>query len=166
MYIHLDVKPINMIIGKDGRVWLTGFDLLGIIEQEGMPVGTPGLMSPEQAQGDLKTVGPWTDVFGLGATLYYLVTGRPPFLAGTEADTIQQSLEKDPVTPEQLNSSVPRDLSTICLKCLEKDPERRYPTARELAEDLGRFLEKRSVMVRLLAFGNKIANWSNPTPRK
>lgn len=114
----------------------------------GMPLGSPQYMSPEQAQGDLSAMGPATDVYGLGAIFYTILTLRPPFRGETVADTIQRVIQDDPIPPRRICAAVPRDLETICLKCLQKKPPRRYESARALGEDLERFLAGEPIQAR------------------
>ena len=144
--VHRDLTPANILLATDGTPKVTDFGLARRLEGgsgltlSGVPMGTPSYMAPEQARGEKGAVGPATDVYALGAILYEMLTGRPPFRAETSTGTLQQVLHDDPVPPSRLNPGVPRDLATICLKCLSKEPHRRYASAAALAEDLRRFL--------------------------
>jgi WD40 repeat protein/serine/threonine protein kinase/ribosomal protein S27E len=149
---------------------ITDFGLAKQVQQDssltasGQILGTPSYMPPEQAGGHTEQVGPAADIYALGAILYCLVTGRPPFQAATVMDTLIQVLEQEPVSPRQLNAAVDRDLETICLKCLQKEPARRYDSAEALAADLGRFLEGRPILARPVGRLERAWRWSRRNP--
>jgi eukaryotic-like serine/threonine-protein kinase len=152
--VHRDLKPSNVLLDKKQRPLITDFGLAKHVSNQsqltmaGSIVGTPSYMSPEQAAGKIEEIGPWSDQYSLGAILYELVTGRPPFRAATPFETVRQVLDTEPVSPRQLNPSVPRDLETICLKCLQKERVRRYASSQELADELGRFLRGEPIHAR------------------
>jgi WD40 repeat protein/predicted Ser/Thr protein kinase len=162
--VHRDLKPANILIDRNGQPRLTDFGLAKRVEggggltQTGQIVGTPSYMPPEQANGQ-RDVGPLADVYSLGAVLYCLLTGRPPFQADNALDTLLQVLDRDPVPPRQLNAAVPRDLNTVCLKCLEKEPRKRYGSARELVADLGRYLDGRPILARPASMWERTVKW-------
>ena len=145
--LHRDIKPGNILLDAKGEPHLTDFGLARLVESESTVtrtlevLGTPSYMAPEQAVGNNAAVSSATDVYGLGAVLYQLLTGQPPFAGGTTYETIKLLLDTEPRQPRLLNPKIDRDLSTICLKCLEKDPKRRYSSALALAEDLERWLK-------------------------
>jgi serine/threonine protein kinase len=149
--LHRDLKPSNILLDADDQPHVTDFGLakkLGADSGQtrtGQVMGTPSYMSPEQANGRIHELGPPCDVYGLGAILYELLTGRPPFCSDTPLDTLRHVLERDPAPPRLLNPKVERDLEAICLKCLEKDPRRRYASAEALAGDLDNYLSGNSI---------------------
>src|SRR5438309_7378026 len=145
--LHRDIKPGNILLVRQGEPHLTDFGLARLVETESTVtrtmevLGTPSYMAPEQAVGNDAAITSATDVYGLGAVLYQLLTGHPPFAGGTTFETARLVLDTEPRQPRLLNPKVDRDLATICLKCLEKDPQRRYSSALALAEDLERWLK-------------------------
>src|SRR5262249_42693577 len=142
------------LLTADGTPKIADFGLARRFEggpaltMSGVRVGTPSYMAPEQALGKARTIGPAADIYALGALLYEMLTGRPPFRGETAAETERQVVAEEPVPPSRLNGTVPRDLETICLKCLNKDPQRRYATAAALAEDLRRFQRREPIAAR------------------
>jgi serine/threonine protein kinase/tetratricopeptide (TPR) repeat protein len=152
--LHRDIKPGNILLDGKGEPHLTDFGLARLVETESTVtrtlevLGTPSYMAPEQAVGNNNALSRATDVYGLGAVLYQLLTGHPPFAGGTTYETIKLLLDTEPRQPRLWNSKIDRDLSTICLKCLEKDPKRRYSSALALAEDLERWLKHEPILAR------------------
>ena len=151
--IHRDLKPANVLWTEDGTPKITDFGLAKKLDeagktQTGSIMGTPSYMAPEQAGGKSKELGPACDIYALGASLYECLTGRPPFRAATPLDTVLQVVSEEPVSPTQLNAKVPRDLETICLKCLHKEAGKRYAQAADLAADFRRFQEDEPIQAR------------------
>lgn len=156
--VHRDLKPANVLFAKDGTPKITDFGLAKILEEgsdaprdatrSGEPIGTPRYMAPEQAAGHPEQIGPATDIYGLGTLLYECLTGQVPFVAAGVMETMTKILNDEPRSPRQLQPTIPRDLATICLKCLRKQPAQRYPSALALAEDLRRFLNGEPIQAR------------------
>ena len=163
--IHRDLKPANVLFAADGTLKITDFGLVKRLESDskqtrsGSILGTPSYMAPEQARGESQTVGPAADQYALGAILYDLLTGRPPFQGTSVLDTLEMVRSKEPVAPSQLQPKTPRDLETICLKCLEKDVARRYPDVLALAEDLRRYSAGETILARPVSAAERLWRW-------
>ncbi|MCI0533938.1 MAG: serine/threonine protein kinase, partial [Verrucomicrobiales bacterium] len=182
--LHHDLKPSNVLIDRDDQPRVADFGLAKRFEvppsigsgapQAGTPsldltitgqvLGSPNYIPPEQAAGDRGRVSRRSDVYSLGAMLYHLLTGRPPFMAESLTDTLQQVLSTEPIPPRLLNPAVPADLETICLKCLEKEPSKRYPTAQELGDELRRFLKDEPIRARPVSLAEKAWRWCGRKP--
>jgi serine/threonine-protein kinase len=168
--LHRDIKPGNILLDQKGEPHLTDFGLARLVETESTVtrtlemLGTPSYMAPEQAAGKNTQLTSATDVYGLGAVLYQLLTGQPPFAGGTTYETIRLLLETEPRPPRLLNPKIDRDLSTICLKCLEKDPKRRYSSALALAEDLEHWLKHEPIGAKRSGFFTHARKWMRRKP--
>jgi serine/threonine protein kinase len=168
--LHRDIKPGNILLDKDGEPHLTDFGLARLIETESAVtrtlevLGTPSYMAPEQAVGNNAALTAATDVYGLGAVFYQLLTGHPPFAGGTTYETIKLLLDTEPRQPRVLNPKIDRDLSTICLKCLEKDPKRRYSSALALAEDLEHWLKHEPIRAHRTGLPTRGKKWVRRNP--
>ncbi len=172
--LHRDLKPANILFAKDGTPKITDFGLAKILldsdispvnaTQSGETLGTPRYMAPEQAAGQHELVSPATDVYALGTLLYECLTGRAPFVSANVVDTLRQICIDDPMPPRRLQASIPRDLETICLHCLEKHPSRRYTTALDLADDLHRFLGGKAIRARPVPMWEHVWKWCRKNP--
>src|SRR5258706_935949 len=172
--IHRDLKPANVLLATDGTAKVSDFGLAlhtGTEDGEGFGLtlsgarlGTPSYMAPEQAAGRRSAVGPASDIYSLGAILYEMLTGRPPFRGETAAETERQVISEEPVPPSRLNTRVPHDLETICLTCLQKEAHRRYPSAELLAEDLQRFQNHEPIHARRTIWIERAAKWIRRRP--
>jgi hypothetical protein len=170
--IHRDVKPSNIVIKPDGHAVLVDFGLARSLSADdeaslsvvGAIIGTPSFMSPEQVEGRHDLLGPATDIYSLGATLYTLLAGRPPFHGRSTMETLRQIPEVEPEPPRRLNPTVPRDLEAVCLKALRKRPADRYATAHAMAEDLRRFLDGRPILARSPGTPERLVRWLRQRP--
>ncbi len=163
--VHRDLKPSNILLDAEGNPYVTDFGLAKVFESDSVRTatdviaGTPSYMSPEQAGGHHEQVGPASDIYSLGAMLYELITGRPPFRERTLVETVLQVLSREPVLPRRLNPRVPRPLEQICLKCLAKSPEARYPSAEALANDLEHFAKGEPLEAKMPGWGERLRRW-------
>jgi len=169
--IHRDLKPGNMLLEtRTGGIRVTDFGLARQVRTQseltrsGQILGTPGYMAPEQVRAEAERVAPEVDIHALGAVLYFLLAGRPPYQADNAVDTLLQTIREEPVSPRRLNAKVPRDLDTICLKCLCKEPSRRYRSAAEVAADLQRFLDGHPIQARPVSRAERAWRWSRRNP--
>jgi serine/threonine protein kinase len=168
--LHRDIKPGNILLDAKGEPHLTDFGLARLVETESTVtrtlevLGTPSYMAPEQAAAKNTELSSATDVYGLGAVLYQLLTGHPPFAGGTTYETIKLLIDTETRPPRSLNPKIDRELSTICLKCLEKDPQRRYPSALALAEDLEHWLKHEPIQAKPSGFFTHTRKWVQRKP--
>ena len=168
--VHRDLKPSNILLDESGQPYVTDFGLAKVFSAgsqttaSGVIAGTPSYMAPEQAAGRNDQVGPACDIYSLGTLLYELLTGRPPFREESPFDTLVQILQREPVLPRRLNPGIPRPLELICLKCLEKSPADRYPTAAALADDLEHFSKGEALELKPPDLGHRVVRWARRQP--
>ena len=169
-FIHRDLKPSNILIDQSNVAFVTDFGLARKIGCEsdltltGQILGTPSFMSPEQARGDLKSLTVATDIFSLGAILYWMLTGKPPFKGESTAELLRHIEEDEPQPPSIVQERLDRDLEVVCLKCLRKDPADRYSSAQELAADLERWMRGERVLARPQSRWERVVGWSRRNP--
>ncbi|PHS01361.1 MAG: hypothetical protein COA78_22785 [Blastopirellula sp.] len=168
--LHRDLKPSNILLGEDGRPQITDFGLAKRMDQNsdltttGEIMGSPGYMAPEQASGKINLIGPGADIYGLGAILYVLLTGRPPFQGANVIEAIDLVCNADVLPLRKVDRNIPKNLETICLKCLHKVPAARYHSAAELAEDLQAFLDREPIKAKPLSPYERLVYWARRKP--
>jgi serine/threonine-protein kinase len=168
--VHRDLKPSNILLDDHGEPCVTDFGLAKMLSSDGPAtrsgaiVGTPSYMAPEQASGRRGQVGPSSDIYSLGAILYELLTGKPPFEAESPLDTLVQVIESEPRPIARLRADVPRALEQVCMRCLEKSPDQRYASAKDFADDLERYLRGEPVETRRLTLNQRVRRWARREP--
>ena len=168
--VHRDIKPSNLLIDESGELHITDFGLALRVEGDsdltrtGQIMGTPDYMSPEQAQALRGQIGPASDIYAIGAVLYEMLTGKPPFRGDSAVDTLRSVVETDPIPPRRTHGNVPLDLETICLKCLEKEPRKRYLSAAALSDDLSRYLAGEPILARPIGRAERASRWCRRNP--
>ncbi|MEL7497127.1 MAG: serine/threonine-protein kinase [Planctomycetota bacterium] len=163
--LHRDLKPSNIMLDDEGIAYVADFGLAKVLDahqasltRTGAVLGTPSYMAPEQAAGERGTISATTDVYSLGAVLYHILTGRPPFLGSSPIETVMMVLETDPVAPRAINQRADRQLDMICMRCMQKPPDLRYTTAKDLSQDIEAFIDKRPIAANMGRFGQVIGN--------
>lgn len=169
--LHRDIKPANILLDEQKRPKVSDFGLAKKLDgtdhltKDGTIVGTPSYMPPEQARGESSKITERSDIYSLGALLYHLITGRVPFVSDSMMETLTQVIERDPIQPRQLQPGIPIDLETICIKCLQKDPNARYGSCREMAEDLRRFCNGEPILARPISNWERAVRWCRRNPK-